>query len=142
MAAAPLEDWFAINNVFVRYATALDHGVVEAVVACFSPQATLSSPVLGDYVGHDGVRAFAERTARLLREERVQFRHVVSNLRADVDGDRAHATCYLLDFVTRDGATELLSPGEYVCELRKYDGAWYFDRRVVVMDRPFAVKDI
>jgi len=142
MAAAPLEDWFAINNVFVRYATALDHGDVEAVVACFSPQATLSSPVLGDYVGHDGVRAFAERTARLLREERVQFRHVVSNLRADVDGDRAHVTCYLLDFVTRDGTTELLSPGEYVCELRKYDGAWYFDRRVVLMDRPFQVKNI
>lgn len=142
MAAASLEDWFAINNVFIRYAAALDHGDVEGVVACFGPQATLSSPVLGDYVGHAGVRTFAERTARLLREERVQFRHVVSNLRADVDGDRARATCYLLDFVTREGTTELLSPGEYVCEMQRYDGAWRFDRRVVVMDRPFQVKNI
>jgi len=41
----------------------------------------------------------------------------------DVDGDRAHARCYLLDFLTRDGKTELLSPGEYECELRNRDGA-------------------
>jgi hypothetical protein len=142
VAAASLEDWFAINNVFIRYATALDHGDVDGVVDCFNPNATISSPVLGDYVGHEGVRAFAQRTARLLREQGVQFRHVVGNLRVDVDGDSARALCYLLDFVTRDGETELLSPGEYDCRLTRRAGQWRFDRRVVAMDRHFAVKDI
>jgi ketosteroid isomerase-like protein len=95
MAAASLEDWFAIHNVFIRYATSLDHGDVEAVVDCFANDALLESPVQGTFCGHDGIRDFAERTARLKREQGVQFRHVVSNLVADVDGDwrSLAATC-------------------------------------------------
>ena len=142
MAAPSMQEWFDINNVFIRYANALDRGDVEAVVECFSEDASLESPVLGHYVGHAGIRDFATRTAQLKQKYGAQFRHVVSNLVADVEGDRAHATCYLLDFVTRDGKTELLSPGEYDCSLRKTDGHWRFDRRVVAMDRPFQVDDI
>jgi 3-phenylpropionate/cinnamic acid dioxygenase small subunit len=74
-------------------------------------------------------------------EQGVQFRHVVSNLRAEVDGTRARARCYLLDYATRDGKTELLSPGEYRCELKKTDGAWRFLERGVIMDRSFALSD-
>jgi ketosteroid isomerase-like protein len=141
MAAASLADWFAINNAFIRYATELDRGNVEAVVDCFSEDARLVSPVMGDFRGHAGIRDFASRTERLKREEGVQFRHVVSNLVVDVDGDEAHATCYLLDFKTRDGKTVLLSPGEYECTLRKSGGRWLFERRAVVMDSPFKVAD-
>jgi ketosteroid isomerase-like protein len=142
MAAASMADWFDINSVFIRYATALDRGDVEAVVDCFTETASIVSPVLGEFSGHAGVRDFAGRTARLKRDEGVQFRHVVSNLVADVEGDRARATCYLLDFRTRDGKTELLSPGEYECLLRKADGRWRFERRAVSMDRPFRADDI
>ncbi len=142
MASASMADWFDINSVFIRYATALDHGDVEAVVACFTENASIVSPVLGEFSGHAGVRDFAERTARLKRDEGVQFRHVVSNLVADVEGDSAQATCYLLDFRTRDGKTELLSPGEYECVLRRADGRWRFERRVVVMDQPFHANEI
>jgi len=130
MTAPSMEDWFGINNIFIRYANSLDHGDVEAVVECFSEDASLESPVLGKF------------SARLKREGGTQFRHVVSNLAVDVEGDRAHAICYLLDFMTRDGKTELLSPGEYDCTLRKTDGRWRFERRLVAMDRPFRVNDI
>jgi ketosteroid isomerase-like protein len=136
-----MEEWFAIHALFVRYATSLDHGDVESVVDCFLPDATLESPVLGSFEGHAGIRDFAQRTATLLGEG-VQFRHVVSNLVADVDGDRAVARCYLLDFRTRSGATQLLSPGEYECDLRRAAGRWRFARRVVHMDQPFSVKEI
>jgi len=142
MAAASMGDWFDINNVFIRYATSLDRGDVDAVVDCFTENASIVSPVLGEFSGYAGVRDFAERTARLKRDEGVQFRHVVSNLVADIEGDRAHATCYLLDFRTRDGKTELLSPGEYECVLRKTHGRWRFERRAVRMDRPFRADDI
>ena len=142
MATASMEDWFAINGVFTRYATSLDRGDVEAVVDCFSADASLESPALGRFSGHAGIRDFAQRTARLKQEQGVQFRHIVSNLIADVDGDRAHATCYLLDFRTRDGKSTLLSPGEYRCELRKAGGRWLFVRRVVIMDQPFTAEDI
>jgi ketosteroid isomerase-like protein len=140
MTAASLEDWFAIHSVFVRYATALDACDVDAVVACFEPDATLESPALGRFASHDGIRAFAQRTVDL-KHQGVQFRHVVSNLRVDVEGDRAHARCYLLDFLTRGGTTELLSPGEYDCDLRRTDGAWRFIRRDVTMDRVFTLPD-
>jgi len=135
-----MEEWFAIHDTFVRYATSLDHGDVEGVVACFVSDATLTSPVLGQFSGHAGIREFAQRTVRLL-EEGVQFRHVVTNLVALVDADRALARCYLLDFCTRDGVTELLSPGEYECELRKAGGQWRFVRRDVHMDRMFSLPD-
>lgn len=137
-----MEDWFRINALFTRYATALDHGEVETVVRCFTPDGSLESPVMGKFAGEAAIRDFAERTARRLREGGVQFRHVLSNLVADVEGDRAHATCYLLDFVTRDGVTELLSPGEYVCALRRTHGEWQFESRVVKMDQHFAVPDM
>jgi ketosteroid isomerase-like protein len=142
MAAASIADWFDINNAFIRYATSLDRGDVDAVVACFTEDASLASPVLGEFFGHAGVRDFASRTARLKHEEGVQFRHVVSNLVVDVEGDRARATCYLLDFRTRDGKTQLLSPGEYECILRKTSGQWLFERRVVTMDQPFHANEI
>jgi ketosteroid isomerase-like protein len=139
MAPASLQDWFDVHAVFVSYATALDACDVETVVACFEPDGWLASPVLGRFTGSAGIREFAMRTVRLKEEQGVQFRHVVSNLRVDVDGDRAHARCYLLDFLTRDGKTELLSPGEYECELRKRDGTWRFIYRNVTMDRIFTL---
>jgi ketosteroid isomerase-like protein len=142
MAPANLAEWFDIQALFVRYATSLDHGDVQAVVDCFTADATLESPVLGRFSGHAGIRAFAERTAALKREAGVQFRHVVTNLAAQVDGNRAHATCYLLDFRTRGGATVLLSPGEYGCDLVRSEGRWRFTRRVVTMDQAFGVDDL
>jgi len=77
----------------------------------------------------------------LKQEQGVQFRHVVSNLRVEVEGARAQARCYLLDFLTRDGKTELLSPGEYECELKKTNGTWRFVQRSVTMDRLFTLPD-
>jgi 3-phenylpropionate/cinnamic acid dioxygenase small subunit len=139
MRPASIDDWFAINNLFVRYATALDACDVDAVVDCFEADGWLDSPVLGRFDGSEGIRAFAMRTVKLKEEQGVQFRHVVSNLQAEVDGDRALARCYLLDFLTRDGTTELLSPGEYACELKRTNGAWRFVQRSVTMDRAFAL---
>ena len=136
-----MEEWFHINQLFVRYATALDRGDVEGVVECFTADGTIDSPVLGRFGGHAGVREFALRTERMLRQHGAQFRHVVSNLRADVDGDTARATCYLHDFLTRDGRTELLSPGEYDCRLRREGGRWRFVHRLVRMDQSFPPPD-
>jgi ketosteroid isomerase-like protein len=141
MRPATRDEWFAIHETFVRYATCLDHGDVEGVVACFAEDAALASPVLGRFAGHAGIRDFAQRTADLLAQG-VQFRHVVSNLVARVEADRALARCYLLDFRTRAGRTSLLSPGEYDCELRRAGDRWLFVRRDVTMDQAFTERDL
>lgn len=142
MSTVSIEDWLQINELFTRYATALDNCEVDAVLSCFTENGRIESPALGSFIGHVEIRDFAERTAGLKENHGAQFRHVLSNLRADVTGDRARATCYLLDFITRDGATELLSPGQYECTLRRSEGGWLFDSRIVVMDRTFAIKNM
>jgi uncharacterized protein (TIGR02246 family) len=135
MGAASIEDRLAINDLFVRYTTALDAGDVETIVDCFTENASLESPTVGIYTGRRHIRDFAERFARF-RANGAQLRHMISNLAVSVDGDRARATCYLLNMITRNGKSELLAPGRYECDLEREDSAWRFSRRVVILDQP------
>jgi uncharacterized protein (TIGR02246 family) len=128
-----LEDRLAINDLFVRYTTALDRGDVETLVDCFTPDASLDSPAVGRHSGHAAIRAFAKQFARF-HEQGAQLRHVISNLAVELNGERARATCYLLNVLTRNGKSELLAPGRYECGLVKTDGKWRFQNRVVILD--------
>jgi hypothetical protein len=57
-----IEDRAAIHDLFTRYCCALDNGEVETVIARFTADAVLKSPVI-DLRGHDAIRAFARRFA-------------------------------------------------------------------------------
>jgi len=139
MPAPSVEDWIGINDLFTTYATALDHGDVETILDCFTPDGVVDSPVMGSFAGHAAIREFAERNAKLYRSG-VQMRHAISNVKADVDGDRASASCYLLNYITRDGKSELLSPGTYDCRLHKSGGKWRFQYRLVKLDRHVVIE--
>ena len=142
MSRSYLEERLAIEDLFVRYTTALDRGDVETLVDCFTPDGALDSPAVGSHAGHAAIRAFAERFAEFNRRGS-QLRHVISNLAVDLDGDRARATCYLLNILTRDGESRLLAPGRYECDLVKSaDGRWRFQRRVVILDHPIELDGI
>ena len=122
-----------INDLFVRYTTALDAGEVDTIVGCFTEDGALESPVVGVHTGQAAIRAFAERFARF-RERGSQLRHFISNLAVQVDGDTARATCYLLNVITRNGKTEVMAPGRYDCQLVKLNGEWLFKHRLVMLD--------
>ncbi len=141
MTAALIEDRLAISDLFVRYTCVIDAGDVETLVACFTEDGALESPAVGVYAGREAIRAFAQRFARF-RQGGSQLRHVISNLVAQVQGDRAHATCYPTAFLTRDGSSRLLAPGQYDCELRKTDGAWRFQKRIVRHDHDYTLDGI
>lgn len=141
MKQASLPDWFDVHNLFVRYTTSLDACDADGVVACFVADGWLDSPVLGRFDGHAGIRDFVDRTIKVRDERGGRFRHVVSNLRVQVEGDRGLAACYLLDYLTVDGRTELLSPGVYECEIVRDRGDWLFASRTVRMDRQFPPPD-
>jgi uncharacterized protein (TIGR02246 family) len=136
-----VEDRFAINDLFVRYTTALDAGDVDTIVGCFTEDGSLESPAVGRYAGHTGIRAFSERFSAMHRRG-VQLRHVISNLAMTVDGETAHATCYLTNILTVDGKSQMMPPGRYECELRKVGGEWLFHHRLVILDAPFALPGI
>ena len=139
MQPASMEDWFEIHNLFVRYTTALDRGDLDTVADCFTEDGLVISPLLGDFRGRPDIRAFAERTARASRERGAQFRHAISNLAAEVGGDRAYATCYLLEYLTENGEAKLLTPGEYDCDLMRVSGKWLFSERRITLDQPFPI---
>jgi hypothetical protein len=80
-----MDDRQMINDLFVRYTTALDAGEVDTIVGCFTEDGALESPVVGVHAGHPAIRAFAERFARF-RERGSQLRHFISNLAVQVDG--------------------------------------------------------
>lgn len=141
MAMPSIEDRLLINDLFVRYTTALDAGDVETIVACFTEDGALESPAVGVYSGRQGIRDFAARFARF-HERGAQLRHFISNLAVQVEGDRARATCYLLNIITRNGKTELMPPGRYDCQLLKVGGEWLFQHRLVVLDGEVALDGI
>ena len=62
--AVSIEDRLAIDDLFVRYATALDGGDVDGIVSCFTEDGSLESPVVGVRVGQAAIRAFAEQFPR------------------------------------------------------------------------------
>ena len=136
-------DRMAIEALFVRYATALDDGEVETVVACFTADAALESPVIGRLEGTDAIRGFAARFAAQ-RAAGTQFRHMITNLAIEIapEGDRARATAYLLVMISKDGQHRTLPPGRYECELAKHKGAWRFTRRVVFHDHDYTLDGI
>jgi SnoaL-like domain len=100
-----------------------------------------TAPAVGRHAGHAAIRAFAERFARF-HEGGAQLRHVISNLAAEIDGERATATCYLLNVLTHDGKSRLLAPGRYECELVKSAGQWRFHRRVVILDHEMTLDGV
>jgi uncharacterized protein (TIGR02246 family) len=135
-----LEDRRAIDDLFTRYCCALDNGEVETVVDCFTADAVLKSPVI-DLKGREAIRAFAGRFAAQ-RAAGTQFRHMVTNIAATIDGDRATATAYLLVLISKDGAHHTLPPGRYECELVKEGGVWRFSRRTVLHDHDYTLEGI
>jgi 3-phenylpropionate/cinnamic acid dioxygenase small subunit len=140
LAKASIEDRLAIEDLLVRYTTALDAGDVEGVVACFAEDGWLDSPIVGRHQGREELRVFAEKTAEPIRRKGARFRHVVSNFRVEMqDENRARVRCYLLDYVTIDGTTTLLSPGEYDCVAARIADAWLLASRLVHMDRVFEI---
>ena len=140
MAIGSLADRLAIADLFTRYCCALDSGEIETVVDCFTADAVLKSPVI-DIGGTDAIRAFAGRFAAQ-RASGTQFRHMVTNIAATIDGDRARATAYLLVLISKDRNHRTLPPGRYECDLVRQDGAWRFSRRTVFHDHHYALEGI
>jgi uncharacterized protein (TIGR02246 family) len=136
-----IEDRVAIGELLVRYAGALDAGDVATVVDCFTADAALESPAIGRIAGRDAIRAFAERFAAQ-RAAGVQFRHLVTNIAVEIDGDRARVTAYLMVFITENGASRRLPPGRYECAAVRETDVWRFSRRTVFHDHDYTLPGV
>lgn len=131
-------DRLAIEDLLIRYCAAIDGGDVEGVLGCFTENCRLESNIIGPHPGLGGVRMLAEQMARLRTEGRV-YRHFISNFRVEVNGDRGRVRCYLLDIVTIENTTELLTSGDYDCDVVRSEKGWLIETRRVHADRQFAL---
>jgi len=135
------EDRQAVHDLMVRYTFAADiEGPEDDLVALFTEDALMDSPVSGHYTGSDGVRAWFRRLNGVRRN--VQLRHYLSNILIDGDGDRATLKAYFvetkmdLEAIAKGAKVvpEFLIAGHYDCVARKSGGRWRFERRTVNVD--------
>jgi 3-phenylpropionate/cinnamic acid dioxygenase small subunit len=136
MQLSEIDDRFKIHDLFARYMRAVDNWNEAELLACFTEDGALETPILGGrFVGREGQRQFVAN-GRKSREGR-QSRHLFTNLEVEITGERAHARAYLIVTSTKDGKTGIFGTGSYDCLLNKIDGRWLFsDRKVFIDGKP------
>jgi len=155
-----MEDYIQIEQLLMRYATALNTDDADAYVATFTPDAVLElkrqsgeAPFLGPFKGRDALRkqwfpdsvtgtsnagrASADRRSRKFGP----MRHVTTNYLIEVHGATATVEAFFMEVVSNGSNTPpgsnpptIWAMGRYEDELVKQDGKWFFSKRTVVTD--------
>ena len=116
----------AVRDAIAAYAHAIDAGRVEDVVALFCPDGVSDIAGVGVFEGHDAIRkgyaGFVPTRPQL---------HLVSNtVITSWSEDEATALSDLAFFRRGESGWAVRLIGRYDDTLRRYEGAWRFQRRV------------
>jgi hypothetical protein len=128
-----VRDRIAIHELLARYAWALDTGDVEALVACFTPDAVMIEEVFEEpdrWVGHAGIRRLAEHYFGV--PDFPGRQHHVSQVLCE--GDSRACTVRSFAFVTEcrgEPPYVLRFAGHYLDRVVKTGGTWRFRERIV-----------
>jgi uncharacterized protein (TIGR02246 family) len=139
-----LEDREEIHRLFLAYAAALDARDMHAYSALFARD--------GEWIGGTGYGRTPEGIRTMLEERLAPnppapgptHRHLVTNERIELDGDRATAvSTWTLVTRTEGDVPALTLLGTYRDTLVREDGRWRFASReahVDIPDRPLAAR--
>lgn len=144
--ALSIDDRLAIEELLYDYATAMEVGTEDDLVALFTGDCALDSVVHGDKSGEEVIREKSRRSQK--NRHLYRLRRMFTNFRIKGDGDRAHMTACFAEFLTYltpkpnnpYPTSELIYVGEFDCDVRKVDGKWLFERRGVSVDSHLGVK--
>jgi len=132
MDARQLADRLAIQDVLVRYCTAIDTGSYDLLDDVFTADG------IGDYTGAGGIRGTVAEIKAWLSRALVPFtvrQHLVTNFRIAIDGDTATSHCYLfnpLGFAGDDGQMQMLfCGGAYTDVFVRTSAGWRIRERVI-----------
>lgn len=122
-----LRDRLAIQDVLVRYGTALDDRDWDRLATCFRPD------VVSNY-GSRERRGYAEieQLCRRALEPIDLSQHFISNFEIRIDGDRATSRCYVLAQHVKEtapGGPHYLLGGIYSDELIRTADGWRITAR-------------
>jgi 3-phenylpropionate/cinnamic acid dioxygenase small subunit len=129
----------SVADLVARYAWAFDTRDWNALVDCFTPDASLTLRVtggerVGPFRGHAEIMRLMRESAAAQDDRR---RHVCTNLVVDVSGPgTATARSYLTLLSVRDGRVEVLSTGSYIDEVVQAGPTWRLRTRHIELDLP------
>lgn len=119
----------AIQRLILDYAAQNDAANWEAVAAMFTADGRVSRPIAPDdfTLGRDAIlAAFKARPSR-------KTRHIVTNIRVNVDGVKATASSQIMLFTGRNMAPLV---GSFTDILQREGENWYFVERRGSLDFP------
>lgn len=119
----------AIQELFARYAHAIDNLEVEPWVQCFTPDGVLQVATRA-MRGAAALRGYAE-----VHVKEIRCRHMMSNFLYEVRGNEATGQCSMLATLATAGGYKIFAQGRYVDRLVKHDGQWKIAHRRVETDR-------
>jgi hypothetical protein len=125
------EDRLDIMDLIARYAHTLDSGDLEGYVKNFAPDGVLFEQHRGrDQIRHYVAGLMLEGRAGPLPNGDVAYRHFVGAPTIDGADGRATVHSYLL-WVNMGSEPPVSAAAEYIDEVVKLDGNWYFQSRVL-----------
>jgi hypothetical protein len=131
MTLQELGDRQAINDLLVRYCTALDTRDWPLLESCFTPEGVVD---YGDYGGrHDPAGTVAHCRGGLEGLDVTQ--HLIANVAIQVDRDEAIAVCYVHaqhTLLGAEGGDHFMIGGQYRDRLVRTDDGWRFAWRNLV----------
>lgn len=119
----------AIQELFARYAHAVDNLEVEAWVQCFTPDGVFQVANRA-MRGAAALRGYAE-----VHVKEIRCRHMMGNFLYDIHGNEATGQCSMLATLATAGGYKIFAQGRYVDRLVKHNGQWKIARRRVETDR-------
>lgn len=119
----------AIQELFARYAHAVDNLDPVAWVQCFTPEGVFQ---VGNRAmrGQAALRGYAEVHVREIR-----CRHLMGNFLYEIYGNEATGQCSMLATLATAGGYKIFAQGKYVDRLVKQEGQWKIAHRRVEPDR-------
>lgn len=127
-----IADRLAIEDVLLRYSTAIDTKDFDLLDQVFTPDG------IADYTASGGIRGGLDEVKPWLAAALGIFtvvQHLVTNVRVEVDGDEATSLCYLfnpLGWTREDGRVEMMyCGGGYRDRLVRTPAGWRIRERVI-----------
>ena len=119
----------AIQELFARYAHAIDDLEPAAWVECFTPDGVFQVGTRA-IRGQAALRGYAD-----VHIQEIRCRHMMANFLYEVNGNEATGQCSMLATLATAGGYKIFAQGRYVDRLVKYNGQWRIAHRRVETDQ-------
>ena len=127
-----LQDRLDVEELYSRYAAAIDNNQADEWVSCFTEDGSFESARFGKHLGREGLKKFTKLYRESLGGAGVL--HVITNVYFKLEGDGGAGGCYLVYYHCKEGKIQQAAVGRYKDTLRKVNGRWHFASRLVTLD--------